>query len=170
MVNYDFYVDQWKTIKDEMDELVGDDTSWIPSPKGGISIAAELLLDKTKTRRGLCETEFNDAVAAANTTDSAILYRCCQRMASLCQSYSFGPAGVWMGVFCEEVLERFDEAQYWYNKAAQFDEGLGMYRVGLLYLNERVTLPRSTSLRRCFQDAADRGVVEAQEILDEYFA
>ena len=45
-----------------------------------------------------------------------------------------------------------------------------MYRVGLLYLNKKVPLPKSTSIKRCFQDAADHGVEEAKTILESYFS
>lgn len=168
MDSFVLYKEKWEPVKEQLKTKLKDDTRWLPTVKLGSAILVKIVIHKADDN-ALKKEEFEKTIEMSNTSDVNTLYLCCQRMADLCQTLDYGPAGAWLGIFCEDILEKYDEAQYWYNKAAQFKNGLGMYRVGMLYLNKKVPLPSTTSLKRCFTDALSNGITEAQVVLDEYF-
>lgn len=162
------YKEKWETVRKQLQIKLQEDTRWLPTVNLGASILVKVTFHDADENT-LIKEEFDKTIQMSDTNDVDTIYLCCQRMADLCQGRDYGPAGVWLGVFCEEILEKYTEAQYWYNKAAQFKDGMGMYRVGLLYLNKKVPLPATTSLKRCFIDALAHGVTEARDVLDKYF-
>ena len=166
--DFQLFTDKWLTIKEQLNEKLNIDTASIPTVHLGSDILVEKLV-RHLDKNVLIIDAFNKTIEMSDCTDADTLYLCCQRMADLCQTLNYGPAGVWLGIFCEEILEKYYDAQYWYNRAAHLGNGLGMYHVGLLYLNKKVPLPQQTNHKRCFTDALDHGVMEAQRILDTYF-
>lgn len=163
------YKNKWFPILEEIKEKLDIDTKWIESPGLASDIAVSLLFDKTLKREDIIKNAFDETLNLSNSDNVEDIYTVCQRMANLCISLDYAPAGLWFGSFCEEILEKYEDAQYWYNKAASFGNGIAMYKVGMLYLNKKVALPETTSLKRCFTDAVAHGVAEAQIILDTYF-
>ena len=169
MDNIVLYFETWAPFLEAFKaKLGGRSITTIPSVGLGAHIVVRSALDGVDLGE-LVEKEYEKTIEMSNCSDADTLYLCCQRMAELCQGRDFGLAGVWLGLLCEKYLESYGEAQYWYNKAAQQKCGIGMYRVGLLYLNKRVPVPKSTSVERCFRDALSCGVQEAQAIIDEHF-
>jgi TPR repeat protein len=78
----------------------------------------------------------------------------------------YQPSMLWLGAFSEEILEHYEDAAYWFRKAAAFSNGIGMYRYGLLLLYGKAILNQGVSIKRCFVDATERGIEEAREILN----
>lgn len=168
----DFNFDKWLPMKEELIRQLGDDTSEINlgnSPKFAVKIVLDLVRDSSLERKALLEKGYKDSTVLSNSANVNDVVLAFKQMADMCQVLDYGPAGAWLGVFCEEVLAKYNDAQYWYNKAASFGNGIGMYRVGLLYLTKKVPLPQQVSLKRCFTDALENGVPEAQQILEKYF-
>ena len=164
------YLEKWNSQKADLKKRFNFDTSTIEGIKLDSDIIVRTMLDHSLDRNSLVEDEYNNTLAMSNTDDTDELYICFQRMADLCQGLDYAPAGIWLGEFCETILEKYEDAQYWYNRAARLNDGLGMYRVGMLYLNKKIPVPESTSLKRCFTDAAERGITEANDILTKYFS
>ena len=162
------FCEKWAQIRTQLQEKLDIDTSRVPTIYLGSELIGKIAFDGMD-RETTIKSAFDETIEMSDCTDAETVYMCFQRMSDLCQVLDYGPAGAWLGLFCEELLEKYTDAQYWYNKAASFGNGIGMYRVGLLYLNKKVPLPRQTSLKRCFTDALAHGVPQAKEVLDRFW-
>ncbi len=163
------YKEKWEPIKKQLQKKLRKGTTEFSSTRIASNIMVTSALDKSLDRNTLIEEAFKESIELSNSSKIDDVYMCCRRMADLNQILDYSPAGAWLGMFNEEILENYDDARYWYNRAASEGNGIGMYRVGLLYLNKKVPLPPSVSLERCFTDAVAHGVPEAQQVIDTYF-
>ena len=159
------WIDEKDYLKDQMSK-----PDWANLPEYGVEVF-------TATQLGCLskETEFElkyfavaeEAKSSELTVDQ--FFHCCQKMAMLSAVFNYGPAATWIGRLYDELFEDYWGAREWYNQAARNGDGQGMYRVGLLYLNEKIQPENGVSVRRCFEDAAKKNVRGAAEILETRF-
>lgn len=164
------FKDKWTGIIEQLKEKYSAFTSGIEVDREfDTDIVLTIAFDKSVKREDLLTQKFNEVYLMTNTSSFEELTLCISRMAGLCQVLNYAPAGYWFGLFCEEILEKFIDARYWYNLAAKLKYGPAMYKVGMLYLTNKADYPDSVSVKRCFTDALEHGVPEAEEILKKYF-
>ena len=118
-------------------------------------------------RESLLQDKYQECCALLDspTVDKIIL--CTSRMVGLAQVFDYVDANLWLGEFSETILGRYDDAGYWFRRAASLGSGTGMFRYGLLLLNRKIQKPNAVSVKRCFTDAVAKGIEEANIILED---
>ena len=132
-------------------------------------IYVKALFDHSIDINQLRQTKFSECIESYKDGGLDAIEQSVLRILGLGQAQDYVPAILWLGAFSEKILEDFDEAAYYYRRAASLDSGEGMFLYGMLMLNEKIPTPPNVSVKRCFTDAAEHGVSEAHEIIAEHW-
>lgn len=162
-------IDKLLLNKAELKKEYSTGTQYIRPEKGydhEIFSALGTFSDKKPDRATVLNNKYRECCAVITAASLSEVRQCVSRMIVLAQVFDHAGANLWFGEFCETVLDNYENAAYWFRRAASLGNGTGMYRYGMLLLDRKIQKPGAVSVKRCFTDAESKGIVEARTVLE----
>ena len=156
-----------RLFEEDLLALYHKGTAWVQPDRDFVAeITHSLSCNNSKERKAILKGYYDNCCNIDISFSLAEINKCIQRLVGLANVFDYAPANVWLGEFSEEILEQYQDAARWYRRAAALGNEFGMYGYGLLLLNRRTKKPDGVSVKRCFEDAAERGLSAAKRDLN----
>lgn len=128
-----------------------------------------LMQDDVQCSTDLCEKQYKKALELMKNPTGENMHKAYDIMGPLAAEFDYLPAIMWMGDFCENALNRLEQATFWYKKAADMDDGPGARCYADMLISGRGVSQNPQLAFKYYQLAAGKGVPEAAFVCGEFY-